>query len=404
MSDGQILQVTHVANTGEIDQAKLALVRSKDVRVRGFAQMMVHDHTQADTNGMILAKKESIERERSTTSEQLASDATSATATLKADPAVEFDKSYVDTQVKEHQAVLDMLDQKLIVNATNHALEIVFGNYEGYRQSLGLSDLTLVPDNTSRASAVPSIQPLLALWPVANGPEILTSSGGPSGIAESFSNPLQHIREDFGTLRVDQVFSPGRYLAAIYTIDDSAALSPTSNPLTYTNVNLREQVVSLSETHVFSPTVVNRVTFGFSRGAFFFDSNTTTDLSGWIHEGQPVGAVVVGGGTTLNGASQITNGGTNAGSNLAAVHNLFTGDDQLTITHGKHLLSFGGWVQRIHGRSSPQSKHRHEDTFPGKRRRRRGTRPWPWAWCHPRNSRTVLPIPYSGRHPENRAG
>jgi len=223
----------------------------------------------------------------------------------------------------------------------------VFGNYEGYRQSLGLSDLTLVPDNTSRASAVPGIQPLLALWPVANGAEILTSSSTPSGIAEAFSNPLQHIREDFGTVRVDQVLTPGDNLAAVYTIDDSTALSPTSNPFTYTNVNLREQVVSLSETHIFSPTVVNRATFGFSRGAFFFDSNTTTDLSGWIHEDQPVGAVVVGGGTTLNGASQITNGGTNAGSNLTAVRNLFTGDDQLTITHGKHLLSFGGWVQRI---------------------------------------------------------
>ena len=223
----------------------------------------------------------------------------------------------------------------------------IFGNYEGYRQSLGLSDLTLVPDNVSRASAVPSIQPLLALWPVANGAEILTSSGAPSGIAEAFSNPLQHIREDFGTVRVDQVLTTGDNLAAVYTIDDSTALSPTSNPFTYTNVNLREQVVSLSETHVFSPTVVNRATFGFSRGAFFFDSDTTTDLSGWIHDGQPVGAVVVGGGTTLNGASQITNGGTNAGSNLTAVRNLFTGDDQLTINRGKHLLSIGGWVQRI---------------------------------------------------------
>ncbi len=223
----------------------------------------------------------------------------------------------------------------------------VFGNYEGYRQSLGLSDLTLVPDDSSRASAVPSIQPLLALWPVANGPEILTSSGTPSGIAEAFSNPLQHIREDFGTVRVDQVLSPRDNLAAIYTTDDSAALSPTSNPFTFTNVNLREQVVSLSETHVFSPTVVNRATFGFSRGAFFFDSKTTTNLPGWIQADRPVGALVVGGGTTLNGASQITNGGTNAGSNLTAVRNLFTGDDQLTITHGKHLFSFGGWVQRI---------------------------------------------------------
>src|SRR5580693_2158652 len=217
----------------------------------------------------------------------------------------------------------------------------VFGNYEGYRQALGVSDLTLVPDNTSRASAVASIQPLLTLWPVANGAEILTSSGAPSGIAEAFSNPPQHIREDFGTLRVDQVFSPGDNLAAIYTIDDSTALSPTSNPFTYTNVNLREQVISLSETHVFSPTVVNRATFGFSRGAFFFNSNTTADLPGWIHDDQPVGAVVVGGGTTLNGASQITNGGTNAGSNLTAVRNLFTGSDQVTITRGRHLLSFG---------------------------------------------------------------
>lgn len=223
----------------------------------------------------------------------------------------------------------------------------VFGNYEGYRQALGLSDLTLVPDDNSRASALASVQPLLGLWPVANGPEILTASGAPSGIAEAFSNPVQHIREDFGTVRVDQVFSPGDNLAAVYTIDDSAALSPTSNPFTYTNVNLREQVVSLSETHVFSPTVVNRSTFGFSRGAFFFNSGTTTGLSGWIHEDQPVGAVVVGGGTTLNGASQITNGGTNAGSNLTAIRNLFTGDDQLTVTRGKHLLSFGGWLQRI---------------------------------------------------------
>src|SRR5438477_12776007 len=36
----------------------------------------------------------------------------------------------------------------------------LFGNYEGFRQNLGLSDLSLVPDGPSRASAVASIQPL----------------------------------------------------------------------------------------------------------------------------------------------------------------------------------------------------------------------------------------------------
>jgi len=223
----------------------------------------------------------------------------------------------------------------------------IFGNYEGYRQTLGLSDLTLVPDDTSRANAAASVRPLLTLWPVANGPELLTSTGAPSGIAEAFSNPIQHVREDFGTVRIDQTLSSNDSLAAVYTIDDSEAHSPTNNPISFVNVFLREQVVSINETHVFSPSIVNRATFGFSRGAFFFDSGTTVNLPGWIHEGQPVGAVVVGGGTTLNGASQITNGGTNAGSNLTAVRNLFTASDQVTLSHGGHLLSFGWWLQRV---------------------------------------------------------
>jgi hypothetical protein len=223
----------------------------------------------------------------------------------------------------------------------------LFGNYEGFRQNLALSDLSLVPDDTSRASAVASIQPLLALWPVANGPEILTSTGAPSGIAKAFTNPLQSIREDFGTARLDQIFTGKDSFAGVYTIDDSDAHSPTNNPYTLVDIFLREQVASLSETHIFSPSLLNKATVGFSRGAFYFNSGTTVELPGWVHADQPVGAVVVGGGTTLNGASQITNGGTNAGSNLSAVRNLFTVSDQVTFTRGDHLFSFGGWLQRL---------------------------------------------------------
>ena len=228
----------------------------------------------------------------------------------------------------------------------------LFGNYEGFRQSLGLSDLTLVPDAASRASAVASVRPLLALWPVANGPELLTSTGAPSGIAEAFSNPVQDIREDFGTARFDQTLSRNDSFAAFYTADDSEAHSPTTNPLSRVDIFLREQVASLTETHIFSANLLNRATFGFSRGGFFFNSGTATNLPGWIHRGQPVGAVVVGGGTTLNGASQITNGGTNAGSNLTAVRNLFTATDEVTVTRGIHSFNFGGWFQRIQANDS----------------------------------------------------
>jgi hypothetical protein len=228
----------------------------------------------------------------------------------------------------------------------------VFANYEGFRQSLGLSDLSLIPDATSRAKAVASIKPLLALWPVANGAEILTSTGAPSGIAEAFSNPNQRIREDFGTARLDQIFTDKDSLAGVYTADDSEAHSPTNNPFTLVDVYLREQVISLSETHIFSPTVLNKATFGFSRGAFYFNSGTTVNLPAWVNNGQPVGAVVVGGSTTLNGASQITNGGTNAGSNLRAARNLYTGSDQVTFTRGKHLLILGGWLQQLQSNDS----------------------------------------------------
>jgi hypothetical protein len=228
----------------------------------------------------------------------------------------------------------------------------LFVNYEGFRQNLGLSDVTLVPDAASRATAVAGIRPLLALWPVANGPELPTSTGAPSGIAEAFTNPVQHVREDFGTARFDETLSSKDSFATVYTADDSTAHSPSNNPFTVDDIFLREQVASLSETHIFSPSVLNRATFGFSRGGFYFNSGTTVDLPSWVNAGRPVGAVVVGGGTTLNGASQISNGGTNAGSNLRAARNLFTAEDHLTLTHGNHLFDLGVWFQRLQSNDS----------------------------------------------------
>ena len=109
----------------------------------------------------------------------------------------------------------------------------LFGNYEGFRQHLGVSDVTLVPDNDARNGIVsgktigvaPSVAPLLALWPVQNGPEL------GSGIAEAFSHPLQAIREDFGTTRFDYNISQKDTLFGVYTVDDSFANTPSANPL-----------------------------------------------------------------------------------------------------------------------------------------------------------------------------
>jgi hypothetical protein len=216
----------------------------------------------------------------------------------------------------------------------------IFGNYEGFRQNLGLSDVTLVPDNTARASAAPSVVPLLALWPVANGPEL------GSGIAEAFSNPRQHIREDFGTARFDANLSGRDTFFGVYTVDDSVADTPTANPLSTVIENLREQVASVEEQHVFSPTLLNTSRFGYSRAAYFFTGQVPVDLPGWV-VGAPIGAIVIGGGTASNGVSQITLAGANNASNQMAVRNLFTADDHIAIMRGKHQVTAGFWLERL---------------------------------------------------------
>jgi putative membrane protein len=117
LTDEQILQITHTANQAEIEQAKLAQSKSKDPRVKKLAAMMLKDHKAADAKGMAVARKGKLTPAPSPTSTTLESDAKSATSTLSSQSGADFDKDYVDTQVKEHQAVLDVIDQKLLPNA-----------------------------------------------------------------------------------------------------------------------------------------------------------------------------------------------------------------------------------------------------------------------------------------------
>ena len=229
----------------------------------------------------------------------------------------------------------------------------LFGNYEGFRQNWGLSAVTLVPDNRARQGYLPNsageehyvgvdpaVAPLLALWPVQNGPEL----GG--GIAEAFSHPKQHIQEDFGTTRFDQNLSSKDLLFAVYTIDDSSATTPSQNPLSWVDESLREQVASVQEQHMFSGAVLNTARFGFSRASYFFTGSSPVDLPGWV-SGQPIGTIVISGSTASNGASAITQAGTNVGSNNTAARNLFTLDDHVYWSHGRNQVEAGVWFQRI---------------------------------------------------------
>ncbi len=246
----------------------------------------------------------------------------------------------------------------------------LFGNFEGLTQHLHQTGVALVPDTNARngylpcklvgpapnpcpssglvdVGVAPSVVPLLALWPTQ-------SAGAPDfgGIAEAFNNPLQTIRDDFGTARLDRTFSDKDTFTGVYTVDDSADVTPTAANLYSTDVeSLREQVASLEEVHTFSPTLLNTASVGYSRAAYYYTGEPTPDtpaaaVPGFV-AGHPVGTVVVGGSAAANPAAQISQGGSNTGSNLHIARNLYTYQDRVMLTHGRHDLSAGAWFQQL---------------------------------------------------------
>ena len=77
-------------------------------------------------------------------------------------------------------------------------------------------------------------------------------------------SPVAEIREDFGT-RASITPSPTKtHCYSGYTIDDSDANTPSVNPLSLMNITLREQVFSIQEQHVISPSFLNTARLGFS--------------------------------------------------------------------------------------------------------------------------------------------
>ena len=239
----------------------------------------------------------------------------------------------------------------------------VFANYEGFRQNLHQTSDTFVPDNNARSgglvplgSGCPAAQQaacaaevanLLNLWPAGNGADNMAA-----GLQQYFSSPPQHIREDFGTARLDHIFSTKDSAMAAYTVDDSGSVTATPfDPFSTDLLYLRERVASLEETHVFSSTTVNTARFGFSRAGYFFTGEPTpgtpaASVGGFVGS-LPVGAVVVGGSQASNPQTQLGLAGSNNGSNLHIARNLFTYADQIAITQGRHQITAGIWLQRL---------------------------------------------------------
>ena len=255
----------------------------------------------------------------------------------------------------------------------------VFGNYEGFRQSLALSNVTVVPDNEVRlgmlpnaatgiystpANLNPGMLKYMSLWPAVNGPELYVG-GVASGAALSYNHPLEHIREDFGTTRTDYSLSDRDSITAAYTIDDGDSLIPAGDPLFASYSTLRSQVASLQETHILSPSMINTFRFGFSRAGYALDpvslASFSPDLS--FVTGQGPGGITIGGGNTTTGSAALTSAGPNNAANVWNRRNLFTFSDGIQLGKGRHQISFGLWYQRVQDNENTASRTTGVATF-----------------------------------------
>jgi hypothetical protein len=237
----------------------------------------------------------------------------------------------------------------------------IFGSYEGFRQGLGGSGQSFVPDENARRGilpigpngpdgkptliAVPDLQPRMLgffpLWLPPNGPNV----GG--GTAIRYSDTVTKTREDFGLLRVDFNISEKDFLSAT-VLKDSGEENTASGASIFDNSAVQPAaVVGLQETRAFSPTVVNVATFGVSR-AYAASSNVMkidfpADLR-FVENGFP-GSIRIG--TSLvTGVGAVAGTGGTPRQYSGRTH--FTLSDDVKYSRGNHSFSFGGWGQKVY--------------------------------------------------------
>ena len=231
--------------------------------------------------------------------------------------------------------------------------------YEGLRERLGVTTIdsvipsachalvnpgtvnTTLSNPTGCAAGLTSstkipqvIQPLLSQLPLPNIPG--------AAVTNNFTYPFtQPTNENWGQIRVDQTISGSDSLFGRYTVDDGNLLQTGGFPQFTTLVVNRNQFVTVSESHVFSPTLLNTARFSFSR-TNIPQSDPPSGLVGpqySLISGLEFGSLSIGGGPT-----SFASVGT---APMLAKQNIFTWSDDVFKTVGRNALKFGVLVNHF---------------------------------------------------------
>jgi Carboxypeptidase regulatory-like domain/TonB dependent receptor/TonB-dependent Receptor Plug Domain len=224
-----------------------------------------------------------------------------------------------------------------------------FGDYEGIRQSKGISVTDTVPSPAARAGNLstgtvtvdPSVQKYLPLYPLPNGPIL------PPGDIGIFSFAGQQVvNEKFFTTRVDHKLSQKDNLFGTYMYDDTSFTVPDSFNDLLNGHHTNRQVAVLEEDRIFSPSLVNSARFGYNRTGVADNvgikalNPLAVDPSLAAAPGRDASALLVSGLSTFSGGRA-----SNPGDYF--YWNSFQIDDDAFFTHGAHSLKFGAALERM---------------------------------------------------------
>src|SRR5580658_6206087 len=216
----------------------------------------------------------------------------------------------------------------------------IYLSYEALRQRQGVpsstTTLTAAQFAQAEASSDSVIRSLLPLIPTANS--------GSNQFAFTTTAPV-NIQQ--GTVNFSQVFSDTNRLNVYYAIqqdarDEPPATDGNSFPNEGDQRNGRRQLISLNETWVISPTMVNEARLGGNRIHIIFDPDNTDNPAAFgINNGVsgPIGLpqITVAGAFTFGGNSGFPQG---RGDTTAVA------SDTLSWVHGDHTIKFGGEERR----------------------------------------------------------
>lgn len=129
LTDGQILFITFTEDSNLASAAEEASTKADSPAVRRFASMLVSDHQDHKKRQSDLAQRIQITPAESAASRHMNEESQRVGEALKAQRGPEFDRAYIDSVIREHVAMLNMLDRQLIPSARSADLKQSLENF-----------------------------------------------------------------------------------------------------------------------------------------------------------------------------------------------------------------------------------------------------------------------------------